>query len=29
MSELEMNELDECDKKPWHSYKELNKSMSE
>jgi hypothetical protein len=23
-----MNELDKCDKKPWHSYKELNKSMS-
>jgi len=29
MSELETNELDECDKKPWYNYKELNKSMSE
>ena len=29
MSELETNELDECNKKLWHSYKKLKKSMSE
>ena len=29
MSELEMNELEECNKKLQHSYKELNKGMSE
>ena len=29
MSELETNELEKCNKKLQHSYKELNKSMSE
>ena len=28
-SESQMNELEECDKKPQHSFKEPNKSMGE
>jgi hypothetical protein len=29
MSELEMNESEECDKKPWHSREEPYKGMGE
>ena len=28
-SELQMNESEEYDKKPWHSYKESNKGVGE
>jgi hypothetical protein len=28
ISESETNELEECDKKAWHSHKESNKGMS-